>query len=79
MNLVAQALSPSHGFAWTLENILIAVVIVAAMVALVWIALREFKITIPPWVLQILWVVAVAFVVIMAIKFLTPTMTTRRL
>lgn len=53
---------------WTLANILIAVVVVAACIALVYVALRQFGITIPQWVQQVFWIVVVAFVVIVAIR-----------
>ena len=51
-------------------QIAIYIVLLAAIVALVFIALRQFNINIPPWVVQVFWVVAVAFVIILAIKFL---------
>jgi hypothetical protein len=53
---------------YSIGQIAIAVVIVAAVVALVVIALRQFGIAIPPWVVQVFWVIVVAFIVICAIK-----------
>lgn len=53
---------------YSLGQILIAIVIIAACVALVYVALRQFGIAIPPWVTQVFWIVVVAFVVIFAIK-----------
>lgn len=47
----------------------IYVVIIAAVVALVFVALRQFGIAIPGWVAQIFWILVVAFVVILAIRF----------
>lgn len=44
------------------------IVVIAAVVALVYIALNQFGVAIPPWVAQVFWVVVVAFVVIVAIK-----------
>ena len=52
----------------SIVQLLILVVVIAACVALVWIALRQFGIAIPGWVVQIFWIVVVAFVVILAIK-----------
>lgn len=52
----------------TLTDLAIMIVVIAAVVALVWIALRQFGIAIPPWVMNVFWVVCVAFVVILAIK-----------
>lgn len=54
---------------WTLQEVLIAIVVIAAAVALVYIALRQFGITIPPWVINCFWVVVVAFVVVLCIRF----------
>lgn len=53
---------------YSLASIAIMIVIIAAVVALVYIALRQFGISIPPWVVQVFWVLVVAFVVIMAIR-----------
>jgi hypothetical protein len=53
---------------YSIGQIAIAVVIVAAVVALVYIALRQFGIAIPDWVVQVFWVLIVAFVIIFAIK-----------
>lgn len=44
------------------------IVVIAAVVALVYVALRKFGIQIPEWVVQVFWIVVVAFVVIFAIK-----------
>lgn len=49
-------------------DLAIYVVIIAAVVALVYVALRQFGIGIPEWVKQVFWIVVVAFVVIVAIK-----------
>jgi hypothetical protein len=55
---------------WTLADIGIAVIFVAALVAIVFVALNAMKIQIPQWALQVAGIVAVAFVCIIAIKFL---------
>lgn len=54
---------------WSLGDMLIAIVLIAAAVALVWVALRQFGISIPAWVQQVFWIVIVAVVVIAAIRF----------
>ncbi len=59
-----------HGGAWSIGSIAIAIVIVAAVCALVFVALRQFGIAIPGWVVQIFWILVVAFVVIAAIRLL---------
>lgn len=51
-------------------SLAIAIVIIAACVALVFVALRQFGIQIPSWVQQVFWIVIVAFVVIAAIKLI---------
>ena len=48
----------------------IFVIIVAAIIAIVFVALRKLGIAIPDWVVQVFWVVVVAVVCIAAIKFL---------
>lgn len=54
---------------WGLVDILVFVVVLAACVALVLVALRQFGIAIPAWVAQCLWIVVVAFFVILCIRF----------
>lgn len=46
----------------------IYVVIVAACLALMYVALSKFGIAIPDWVIQCFWIVVVAMVVIFCIK-----------
>ena len=57
-------------FGLTVEEFAIKVVIVAAIVGLVLVALKVFKVTIPEWVWQVIWILVVAVVVIAAIRFL---------
>ena len=56
--------------AWSFGQVLIAIVVIAACIALVFVACRQFGITIPGWLIQVFWIVAVAVVVIFAIKLL---------
>lgn len=53
---------------WGVGQIAIAVVVIAAVVALVYIALRQFGVAIPAWVQQVFWILVVAFVIILAIR-----------
>jgi hypothetical protein len=53
---------------YSLGELLIGVVILAACCALVWVALRQFQVTIPQWVLHVFWIVVVAIVVIFALR-----------
>lgn len=62
--LLAQALVRG----WTLTDLAVAVVVVAAVIALVVVALRQFGVAIPGWVQQVFWIIVVAFVVVAAIK-----------
>lgn len=54
---------------YSVGQIAIAIVVLAAVCALVFVALRQFNIAIPEWVKQVLWIVIVAIVVILAIRF----------
>jgi hypothetical protein len=53
---------------FSLVQLAILIVVIAAVCALVYIALRQFGVGIPAWVVQVFWIIAVAFVVILAIK-----------
>ena len=54
---------------WGFVDFLVLIVIIAACVAIMYVALRQFGIAIPPWVIQIFWIVVVACVAIFAIRF----------
>ena len=53
---------------WGFGEILIAIVVFAACIALVYVALNKFGTQIPDWVIQVFWIVVVAFVVVLAIR-----------
>ena len=55
---------------WSIGQLAIAAVILVAVVAIVWYATRAMGVTIPDWVVKIFWVVVIAVVAILAIKFL---------
>lgn len=55
---------------YSLVQLAIIIVVLAAVIALVFVALRQFGIAIPPWVVQIFWIIVVAFVVILGIKMI---------
>lgn len=57
----------STGYA--VADLAIAIVLIAAVIALVVIGLRALNIQLPQWLIQVLCVIAVAFVVILAIRF----------
>jgi hypothetical protein len=54
--------------AWSFGDLAIFIVMVAAVVALVYVALRKFGVAIPDWVQQVFWILIVAFCVILAIR-----------
>ena len=54
---------------YSLVEIAIAVVIVAAICGLVFIALRQFQVPVPPWIWHVFWIIVVAVVIIFAIRF----------
>lgn len=58
------------GHAWSFGEILVAVIVIAACVGIVWVALRAMGVQLPQWFVQILLIIAVAVVAILAIKFL---------
>ncbi len=63
--MIAQALNLRG---WSIGELAVAIVIIAAVCALVYVALKQFGVSIPAWVQQVIWIVVVAFVVIVAIR-----------
>lgn len=62
-----------HGHVWSswgIGEIIIAVIVIAAIVGIMYVALQQFGVQIPPWAIKIFWIVVCAFVAIIAIKFL---------
>lgn len=55
--------------AMSFGEILVLIIVVAACIGILYVALRAFGVGIPPWVVQIFWIVVVAFVAILAIRF----------
>lgn len=48
--ILAQLANPRT---WGWAELLIAIVVIAAGIALVWIAIRQFGLTIPAWIIQV--------------------------
>lgn len=70
-DFLAAPLFSQAGFrAWSFGDLAITVVIAVAVIALVYIALRQFGIAVPAWFVNVLCVVIVAVVIIVAIRFL---------
>jgi hypothetical protein len=53
----------------SITSIAIAIVVILAVVALVYIAARAMGVPIPQWVMQVLAVIVIAVVIIWAIRF----------
>ncbi len=53
-----------------LGDILMLIVVIAAAIAVTLVALKEFQITVPPWLVRIIVIVAVAIVAIIAIRLI---------
>ncbi len=66
--LLGQVVQGGGWRTWSLVDILIGVVIVCAVIALVYIALQQFGITIPDWFKKVLMIIVVAIVIIVAIR-----------
>lgn len=58
------------GGPWTFGKAIIAIIIFAACVGILYVALGVFGVAIPYWVVTIFWIVVVAMVAIIAVKFL---------
>ncbi len=55
---------------WSLPDIIKAIIIVAAVLAVLFLTLKYFEIQIPPIAFQIFWICVIAFVAILAVTFL---------
>jgi hypothetical protein len=53
-----------------IAGLAIWIILVAAIAAIVFIACKAMGVAIPPWVVQVFWVLIIAVVCIVAIKFL---------
>lgn len=65
MLLIAQGIA-----GWTILHYIVVFIVVCAAIGIMYVALAKFGVTIPDWVVKIFWIVVVAFVAIVAIKFL---------
>ena len=52
-----------------LGQLLIYVVVIAACIGIVFLALQQFGVSIPPFAVRIFWIVVCAFLAIVAIRF----------
>lgn len=56
---------------WTITQWAIAVVVVIAIVALVYLAANVMGVAIPGWIVTVFWICAAAFIIIGAIKLVS--------
>ena len=63
-----RALLAASMWGYSIGEIFIFIIVIAACIGIMYVALRQFGVEIPGWVVQIAWIVAVAFVAILAIK-----------
>jgi hypothetical protein len=55
---------------WGVADYAIAIVIIAGIIAALFIGLRQLGIAIPGWLVQVFWVLVVVFVIVAAIRIL---------
>jgi hypothetical protein len=55
---------------WGIVDFIIAVIVIAACVGILYVAMDVMGVAIPAWAIHILWIVLVAVVAIIAIRFL---------
>lgn len=55
---------------WGAADYAIWIIIIAGIIAALFIGLRQLKIEIPGWVIQLFWVIVVVFVIVGAIRLL---------
>ena len=56
--------------AWSVESILITLLIIVGVVAIVYLVAKAVGVPIPPVIIQIAWIVLIVFVGIVALRFL---------
>ena len=57
-------------YGWTLVGVVKAIIIIAAVLGILFVILKVFNVQIPPWFIQIFWIVVAAFIGIVAIEFI---------
>ena len=56
--------------AWSFGEIVIAIIVVTAIIAILFVAMKQFQIQIPQFVITVFWILVAAFVCILAVRFL---------
>lgn len=57
-----------HAGPWSIGEILIAIIVIAACVGITMVVLRVFGVSPPEWIIHILWIVLAACIAIFAIR-----------
>lgn len=68
MNALLAGVSPFWGWEW--GELLIGIVIACAVIAVIYVALQEFGIIIPRWLIRVIQILAVAVVCVFVIRLL---------
>ena len=55
---------------YSIVQVVIAIIVIAAVVGIMYVALQQFGVAIPPFVVKVFWILVCAVVCILAIKFL---------
>lgn len=63
MLLLAQAIA-----GMSILKMIIIVIVIAAAIGIMLVALKQFGVQLPPWLMTIFWIVVVAIVAIFAVK-----------
>lgn len=68
--LLAQVVEHRAGpfWGWSVADVAIAIVVVLAIIALVWVFVRESGVPIPGWFMRVLLIVVLAVIIVVAIK-----------
>jgi hypothetical protein len=70
VNLFAQYVVHGHALGWSMADILIFVIVFVAIFSVAYVALSHFKFVVPSAVVTIFWICVLAFVAVVAIRFL---------
>lgn len=65
------ALLAATMFGYSFAEVAVALVVICAVLGILYYACHEFGVVVPPFFLKCLWIILVAVVAIVAIRFLT--------
>ncbi len=70
MSLIALLAEGNPLAGWSFVQIIIAIIVIAGAVAILFLVFRKLGITIPDFVVQIFWIVVLIVIAVVAIKFI---------